>query len=103
MAMIFNPFRMQKPKQFNYMPLYYDERKEKLKKMQEEANAKKDGVPRVNLRRGFLTEERSRRRTQLVKGSLIRWTVILVTMILFFWILFPRIDKFVILLTQQAR
>jgi hypothetical protein len=91
---------MPKPKQFNYTPLYYDERKERLKKMQDDAEAKKDNKrPRINLRRGFLYES-SRRRNQLVKGSLIRWIVFLSLAIFFVWILFPRIDKFVMFLTK---
>jgi hypothetical protein len=94
---------MPKPKRFNYMPLYYDERKEKLKKMQEAAEAKKDSLPRVNLRRGFLTGEHARRRHQPAKGSLIRWIVILFLMIIFFRYLFLKIDEFVLLLTQQPR
>ncbi|MDR2848173.1 MAG: hypothetical protein LBV39_03610 [Bacteroidales bacterium] len=95
MAMLFNPFKMPKPRPFNYTPLYYDERKERLDKMKAAAENK----PRVSLHKGFLHEQRAQK-SQLEKGSLIRWAVIIMIAISAFIILAPRIDKFVMLLAK---
>ncbi|MDR0814695.1 MAG: hypothetical protein LBN37_02970 [Bacteroidales bacterium] len=99
MAMLFNPFKMPKPRPFNYMPLYYDERKEQLEKLKEAAAADKS-KPRVNLQKGFLHDQRARNKSQLEKGSVIRWGVIIAAAIAGFMILLPRIDKFVMLLAK---
>ena len=84
MGLFFN-FNMPKPKQFNYRPLYYDERKERLEKMKAQAEAeltlKKDGeIRHSGLQKGFLYERRANskmRHTSLEKGSTIRFFIIL--------------------------
>ena len=64
MIRFFN-FNMPKAKQFNYRPMYYDERKERLEKLQARAavEASKQGssvtAGYTSLDRGFLTERRA--------------------------------------------
>ena len=45
---------MPKPRHFNYRPLYYDERKERLEKIKARAEAEQ----KIGLERGFITEAR---------------------------------------------
>ncbi|MDR3094874.1 MAG: hypothetical protein LBU62_09595 [Bacteroidales bacterium] len=97
MGMLFNPFKMPKPRPFNYTPLYYDERKERLEKLKAAANK---STPRVNLHKGFLHEQRARHSNQMEKGSVIRWGIIIMMAVVALIILWPRIDKFVMLLVK---
>ena len=52
---------MQKPRQFNYRPLYYDERKERLDKIKANAaleSAKEEAEKKIGLEKGFISETR---------------------------------------------
>ena len=87
MALFFN-FNMPKPKQFQYRPLYYDERKERLEKMKAQAEAElaaeKKGTRYTGLQRGFLAERRANsklRHTALEKASTFRFVIILLVLL----------------------
>jgi hypothetical protein len=94
MAFLFN-FNTTKPKRFNYRPLYYDERKERLEKMKARAEAdlaaEKDKVSQSGLERGFLSERRTNskyRSTSLEKQSTLRFFIILAALLgLLYWIM----------------
>ena len=102
MGMFFN-FNMPKPKQFNYRPLYYDERKERLEKMKAQAEAeltaeKNRGVG-AGLEKGFLTEKRANsklRHAPIEKASLLRLLrlfIILLVILGIFYFTSPEIFK----------
>ena len=87
MALFFN-FNTPKPRQFQYRPLYYDERKERLEKMKAQAEAElaaeKNGTRHTGLQRGFLAERRTNsklRHTALEKGSTLRFFIILLVLL----------------------
>ena len=89
---------MPKPKQFHYEPRFYDERKERLEKMKERAEAefaaKKDGAPYSRLERGFLSEMRAKSKLQRKspeKGSAIRYLIILAAILGFLYLLMPEL------------
>ena len=92
---IFN-FTMPKPKQFNYHPRFYDERKERLEKMKAQAEAelaaeKKEGSY-TGLQRGFLSESRANsklKRKSLEKQSVLRYLIILTVILGLLYLLMP--------------
>ncbi|MDR2036639.1 MAG: hypothetical protein LBQ60_01805 [Bacteroidales bacterium] len=84
-------FSTSKPRQFNYRPMYYDERKERLEKMKAEAENDKTYV---GLQRGFLTERREQsklRRASLDKISTMRFLMILVILIAILYFIMPEL------------
>ena len=92
--MAFLNFNTPKPRQFQYRPRYYDERKERLDKMKARAEAglaaEKEGKSYTGLQKGFLTEQRANsklRRTLLEKSSTLRFFIILLVLlgILYLW------------------
>lgn len=72
---IFN-FNAPRPRQFNYQPRYYDERKERLQNMIAEAKAEKEGRQAAGhgLQPGFLrqAQQQSRRTSRLKRNSSMR-------------------------------
>ena len=92
MALFFN-FNTPKPRQFQYRPLYYDERKERLEKMKAQAEAElaagKNGGRYAGLQRGFLAEKRAKSKghnTSLEKGSTLRFFIILIAILgILYW------------------
>ena len=95
MALFFN-FKTQKPKQFSYRPMYYDERKERLEQMKARAEAelaadKKEAGYTGGLQKGFLTERRANskmRHTSLEKISSLRFFIILLALLgILYWIM----------------
>ena len=87
---------MPKPRQFQYRPLYYDERKERLEKIKARAEAefaaKKEGVRYTGLEKGFLTEQRANSKFKhhaLEPKSTLRFLVILVLVIGMLYLLMP--------------
>ena len=95
---IFN-FRMPKPKQFEYRPRYYDERKERLEKIKARAEAelaaKKDGVQyTTGLQKGFLAERRANSKLKhipLKEKSTLRFIIILIAILGIFYFLAPDV------------
>ena len=102
MGMFFN-FNMPKPKQFNYRPFYYDERKERLAKMKAQAEAElvaeKNRAVGSGLEKGFLTEKYANSklsRVPLEKASLLRFLrlfIILLVILGVFYFISPDIFK----------
>ena len=98
MGLLFN-FKTSKPRQFNYRPMYYDERKERLEKMKARATAEitaeGSGVQYTRLQKGFLTDRRRNpksRRAELKDASnmrVLRYLIILVLILGLFYILTP--------------
>lgn len=94
MALFFNLFNTPRPKQFNYRPMYYDERKERLEKMKAEAEAARDGIHYRGLQKGFLSEQRTKsklRRASLEKASTLRFLLILLILLLLLYFIMPEI------------
>ena len=88
MIRLFN-FNMPRAKQFNYRPMYYDERRERLEKMKARAAAElandKNAVRHVGLEKGFLTENRTNskfRRLELQEASIWRFVRLGVILVL---------------------
>ena len=91
---------MPKPKQFNYRPMYYDERKERLDKMKaraaEEAAEKNNRAGYTGLERGFLAERRAEskyRRSELQAAStwrFLRLFLILLLLLMLTYFLAPE-------------
>ena len=94
MGFLFN-FNTPKARQFNYRPLYYDERKERLEKMKARAESEKDGGY-AGLEKGFLSEGRAKskfRRNELQQASpwrLLRFLIILIALLGMCYILVPE-------------
>ena len=91
MALLFN-FNMPKPKRFNYRPLYYDERKERLEKMKAEAEAMGKEARYMGLQKGFLSDQRERtkmRRASLERGSVMRFMMILIILLVILYVIMP--------------
>ena len=94
MGFLFN-FNTNKPRQFNYRPRYYDERKERLEMMKARAEAEKDGIY-TGLEKGFLKERRASskfRRAELQPAStwrLLRFLIILIALMTISYILVPE-------------
>ena len=88
---------MAKPKQFQYRPLYYDERKERLAKMKACAEAeiaaeKKRASSMTGLEKGFLYESRVNsklRHATLEKSSTLRFLIILIAILGIFYFTMP--------------
>ena len=92
MGLLFN-FNTSKPKQFQYRPMYYNERKERLEKMQ----ARSENENQYNsLEKGFLTEGRAKSklpRTELSKASnwrILRFLIILIALLGITYIIVPE-------------
>ena len=95
--------RMPKPRQFEYRPRYYDERKERLEKIKARAEAElaveKDAVQHTGLQKGFLAESRSNSkfsRTDIRKessGRLMRYLIILIVILGLFYFIAPDVFK----------
>lgn len=80
MALFFN-FSANKPRQYNYIPQYYDERKERLEQQKAKAAASiaNGEEPTTSLQKGFLTnrQEQSRwKRSSLQPYSILRFIII---------------------------
>ena len=79
---------MPKPKQFQYRPLYYDERRERLEKRKAELEAERK---RTNLQKGFIAERsRAKWHREYSSPSLVRLYV-LVAIIGIIYLLFPEL------------
>ena len=88
-----------KPRQFNYRPMYYDERKERLAQMEARAKAelsaeKGETTDYVGgLQRGFLAESRTKSKLKyrmLERGSTLRFIVILLALMGIFYLWQPE-------------
>jgi len=97
MGLFFN-FQTPKPKQFNYRPLYYDERKERLEKMKACAEAElaveKEKTGSTGLQRGFLTGNRAKsklRHATPEKSSALRFFIILLVLLGILYFTMPEI------------
>ena len=101
--MAFAFFNTPKPRQFQYRPRYYDERKERLEKMKAQAKAdiaaEKSGIQYVGLQRGFLSENRenSKIKRNALKGAsnarVLRYLLILIVLMGLFYVLSPEVFK----------
>jgi len=90
-----------KPRQFNYRPWFYDERKERLEEMKARAkadlDAEKGEKQYTGLQRGFLAESRENskiRRNMLKNGSnarIFRYLLILIFLMGIFYVLSPEV------------
>ena len=97
MGLLFIP---PKPRQFQYRPMYYNERKERLEKMKARAEAElaagKENAVHTGLERGFLAEGRSNsklRRVEIQKASnvrLLRFFIILFALLLIVYYIVPE-------------
>ena len=91
---IFNFTHTVKPKKFVYHPIFYDERKERLQKMIEEAEKEASGTPRHegenHLEQGFLRANmyKSRHKKELRGSTLKMFLAIALLLILFYVLLF---------------
>ena len=92
--------RMPRPRQFDYQPLYYDERKERLEKIKARADAElaaeKKGIHHTGLQKGFLAENREGskfRYTDLKasSGRLLRYVIIVVVILGIFYFVAPDV------------
>ena len=94
--------RMPKPRQFNYRPLYYDERKERLEKIKARAEAEASllvdrageecAVKYSGLEKGFITEARANSKKfslNFEKTSVVRLLIVL-AIIGLFYLLMPE-------------
>ena len=89
---------MPKPKQFQYRPRFYDERKERLEKMKAQAEAElaanKKRTGYTSLERGFLTERRANSKLSRKlpdKRSVLRYLIILAAIMGFLYLLMPEL------------
>ena len=89
-------FSMPKPRQFQYRPRFYDERKERLEKMKAQAESElateKREAGYTRLQKGFLTEMRANskmKRKSLEKQSALRYIIILAAILGFLYLLVP--------------
>ena len=95
MALFFN-FTASRPRQFQYRPLYYDERRERLEKMKARAEAEiaaeKDRSNLSGLEKGFLSERRAKSKSGYVleKSSMLRFSIILLAILGIFYFLSPE-------------
>jgi len=96
---IFN-FNVPKPRQFNYHPRYYDERKERLARMRAQAEAELAAEKKAtvgytrSLQRGFLAENRVNsklHRGKLEQRSAVRFFIILVALLGILYFIAPDI------------
>ena len=96
-------FNTPKPRQFQYRPRYYDERKERLEKMKAQAKAEhaaeKSGMQYAGLQRGFLSERRenSKIRRNVLKAAsnarIVRYLLILIFLMGIFYVFAPDVFK----------
>jgi len=91
-------FKMPKPRQFNYRPMFYDERKERLDQMKAKAEAelatKKEGGRYIGLQRGFLTESRANSKMKLSplkQKSTLRFIIILIAILGTLYLIAPDV------------
>jgi hypothetical protein len=79
-------FNTPKPKRFEYRPLYYNERKERLEKMKAAAEAEISGKSSYEtLQKGFLSKKLQKPKTLLEKGfSFLRIVTIILLVVLFY-------------------
>ena len=90
-----------KPRQFQYRPRFYDERKERLEKMkaraEAELSAEKSGTQYIGLQRGFLSERRENSKLQrpalnrVSNMRVVRYVLILIFLMGLFYILSPEL------------
>ncbi len=82
---IFNIFSTRKPRSFNYQPLYYNERKEKLQQriqgIEKEMQARKNGTYTSNISKGFIKKHEKCGQ----RSSNIRLLIILLILLAFFY------------------
>jgi hypothetical protein len=98
MGLLFN-FNTPKPRAFNYRPLYYDERKERLKKIKARAEAgvvaeEKAAEYTGALQKGFLAESRTKSKMRRViheKASALRFFIILVALLGILYFIAPDV------------
>ena len=93
MALFFN-FSTPKPRKFQYRPMYYDERKERLEKMKAEVAAKRGEARYSGLNRGFLSERRNNskmKHTVLEKMSSLRFIIILLILLGILYFFMPEL------------
>lgn len=92
----FSIFKTHRPRQFEYIPRYYDPQKEareeRIRQIEAEIAAGKsasaDGMPRTTLRKGFLSEARSMRKKH-DRSSAFRFLVILVLLLfILYWLVY---------------
>ena len=97
--MAFFNFNVPKPRQFNYRPRYYDERKERLAQMKARAEAElaaeKNATGYIgNLQKGFLTENRANskfHRGKFEQKSALRFFIILIALLGILYIIAPDV------------
>jgi len=94
---LFN-FSTPKPRQFNYRPLYYDERKERLEKMKAQAEAEvaleKKAANYIGLQKGFLTDRRAKSKKNYAshkKASALRFLIILIAILGILYFIAPEL------------
>ena len=90
--------RMPKPRPFEYRPLYYDERKERLEKIKARAEAElaaeKDKSHHTGLQKGFLSEQRANskfKRPSLKQSSALRLLIILIAILSILYFIAPEV------------
>jgi hypothetical protein len=85
-------FRTPKPKQFNYMPRYYDEQKENLEErirnIELEMGVKEGEAYRPRIRKGQMSNYYRRKQQRVKKQSNIRLVVIILILLLISYFLF---------------
>lgn len=90
---LFSFFRSERPKQFNFTPRYYDERKEalqeRIKNIEIEMGVRKDDGARRRLQKGALQEHFTKKRTAERKSSL-RLVFITALLLAVFYYLFYK-------------
>ena len=94
-------FNVPRPRQFNYHPRYYDERKERLTQMRTRAEAELAAEKRAaaagytgNLQKGFLMENRASsklHRRKLEQRSALRFFIILIALLGILYMIAPDI------------
>ena len=97
--MAFFNFNTPKPKRFNYRPLYYDERKERLEKMKAQAEAELAAEKTAtnatgSLQRGFLSRNRAKskwHRGKTEQKSALRFFIILAALLGILYFIAPDI------------
>jgi len=94
-------FNVPRPRQFNYHPRYYDERKERLAQMRARAEAELAAEKKAttagytgSLQRGFLMENRVNsklHRRKLEQRSALRFFIILIALLAILYLIAPDV------------
>ena len=85
-------FRTRKPKEFNYIPRYYDEKKkdleERIRRIEREMGVNEGEAYRPTIRKGQMTNYFRKRQKKAQKQSNIRLLIILVALFIISYLLF---------------